>query len=137
MEELPDLDVQFEEPKLEVKTLEVKAPVEVHNIPDMDLPSVEVLQSNFPKMLLIKKQLKPVLWHAPEQDFHIARHEINLSDMDSFDKFIETNIPQDPSVRISALKFIEDVWLAKISEHESRVYYNDGKNKSFRISFVF
>lgn len=131
IEALPDLDLQLEE-------LEVKAhPVEVHDIPDIDLPPVEQPQSHLPKVIIIKKQLKPVLWHTPEQDFHIARHEINLTDMDAFDKFIEVNIPQDSTVRLAALKFIEDVWLGKILDHESKVFYNDGKNKSFKISFQF
>ena len=138
LESLPDLDVHFDEvPVLEVKTKEVKE--EVHDIPDMDLPSQPTEQpvSNIPKMILIKKQVKPLPWHAPEQDFHISRHEIDPSDLGSLDKFVEAHIPQDPSVKLAALKFIEDVLLEKIQEHESKIFYNDGKNKSFRISFVF
>jgi len=135
MEALPDLDLQLEEFEVKVQ------PVEVHNIPDMDLPSISneqpVAPSYLPKVIMIKKQCKPLQWHEPEQDFHIARHEINLSNMEAFDKFIEANIPQDSTVRLSALKFIEDVWLGKISDHESKVFYNDGKNKSFKISFQF
>lgn len=111
---------------------------ELESLPDMDIHVPEVKQepSNFPKMIMIKKQSKPALWHTPEQDFQIAKHVIDPSDMATFDKFIEENIPKDPNVRSTALKFIENVLLAKTTEHESHVFYNDGKNKSFKISFL-
>ncbi len=106
-------------PDLEIKELEVKEPVVVHEIPDIDEPiPVEEPQVSYPKMIMIKKQLKPLPWHMHEQDFLVHKHAINPSDMDAFDKFIE------------------DVLLKKTSEHESRVFYNDGKNLSFKISFL-
>lgn len=151
---LPDLEIHDHELNLEVinhklnlevKKLEVKVPeVEVHNIPDMDLPEINnelqeqsVVPPNFPKTLVIKKQRRALLWHMPEQDFDILRHDIHPSQMDAFDAFIEENIPKDPTVRLASLKFIEDVLINKISEHTSKVFYNDGKNKSYIISFIF
>ncbi len=124
-------------PDLEIKELEVKEPVVVHEIPDIDEPiPVEEPQVSYPKMIMIKKQLKPLPWHMHEQDFLVHKHAINPSDMDAFDKFIEEHIPKDPNVRNGVLRFIEDVLLKKTSEHESRVFYNDGKNLSFKISFL-
>jgi hypothetical protein len=140
LDSLPDLDIHEEylhQPVLEVKTLEVKA--ETYNIPDIDpVPQPEQpAVTNYPKTILIKKQAKPLLWHTPEQDFHIVRHQINPVDTDALEAFIEQNIPKDPTVRLQALKFIEDVMWGKTSDHSSKVYYNDGKNKSFMISFLF
>lgn len=151
LDSLPDLEIHdLDHEELEVKTLEVKVPeekvekVEIHDIPDMDLPGIgkepqeqQAVPSDFPKTLVVKKQRKALLWHTPEQDFDILRHDINPSKMDAFDTFIEENIPKDPAVRIASLKFIENVLINKSSEHTSKVFYNDGKNKSFIISFVF
>jgi hypothetical protein len=136
LDSLPDLDIPEEylhQPVLEVKTLEVKA--ETYSIPDIDPVSSTV--TNYPKTILIKKQAKPAFWYTPEQDFHVIQHQINPADTNALEAFIEQNIPKDPSIRLQALQFIEDVMWNRTTDHSSKVYYNDGKNKSFMISFLF
>ena len=87
-------------------------------------------------MIMVKKQKKPLLWHAPDQDFTLERHVIDPDNMESFNAFIDKNIPMDPAVRISALKLIQSVLDGSSSELESKPFYNDGKNLSFRIFFA-
>ena len=136
LDSLPDLDIPEEDlpqPVLEVKVHEVKA--ETYSIPDIDpVPSTV---TNYPKTILIKKQAKPAFWYTPEQDFDVIQHQINPADTNALEAFIEQNIPKDPSIRLQALQFIEDVMWNRTTDHSSKVYYNDGKNKSFMISFLF
>lgn len=132
LDSLPDLDIHDEDSQQNQLVPEVK-------VPDAD-PALQTEQSvvtNYPKTILVKKQAKPLLWHAPEQDFHIARHQINPADTNALEAFIEQNIPKDSVVRLQSLKFIEDVMWNRTTEHTSKVFYNDGKNKSFIISFLF
>jgi hypothetical protein len=141
LEPLPDLEIKFDELNFQMQKLEEK--IQLEPLPDQDpihqptnQPHVEQNQlQGLPKTLIIKKQCKAVLWHTPEQDFQFTRHEIDFNNMEELDNFLTKNIPKDPSVGIAALKFIEDVLRGKTEETESRVFYNDGKNKSFKIFF--
>ena len=143
LDSLPDLDIHEEDlsqpqPVLEVKTQEVKVPevkAETYSIPDIEIEQPVV--TNYPKTISIKKQAKPAFWYTPEQDFHVVRHQINPADTNALEAFIEQNIPKDPSIRLQALQFIEDVMWNRTTDHSSKVYYNDGKNKAFMISFLF
>lgn len=74
----------------------------------------------FPVSIHMKKQKLLVPWFQPEQTFVTSSMNIDPSNMQLLDDYLNKNLPNDPLYKSQAIKFVENVLLGRTTEtHKS------------------
>lgn len=117
--------------------------LDVYGLPDLadvevkqTAPKLTSVNDDVKKMnVVIKKQKHSAPWYQPEQEYLFSSLEFDLNNMAVLDKFLNDNLPKDPSVRGEALKFVEDVLLGNARSFLSKVFNDGTKQQAFIIVF--